>query len=89
LAEVTVLVDQEVAVTVTAVLAWGVAVVTQDGERGFIDSLKIPAESDEVGFPEVGDSLRAVVLDDSRTPFRGSLLREDFSLARQARTRGR
>jgi hypothetical protein len=89
LAEVTGLVDQEVAVTVTAILAWGVAVVTQDGERGFIDNLKIPAEFDEAGFPEVGDSLSVVVLDDSRTPFRGSLLQEDFSLAREARMRGR
>lgn len=89
LTKVTVFVDQEAPVTVIAVLSWGVTVVTQDGENGFVDNLKIAAKSGEVGFPAVGDSLKVVVLDDSRTPFRGSLLQEDFLLAREARIRGR
>jgi predicted RNA-binding protein (virulence factor B family) len=84
-----VVVDQEVDVTVVSILEWGVTVITQDGEHGFIDNLKIPFESDDARFPEVGNPVKIVVLDDSRTPFRGSLLQDDFSLARESRQRDR
>ena len=78
-------VDQEVEVAVTAVLSWGLSVVTRDGEDGFIDALKIPADFESAGTPAVGDSLTVVVLDDCRVPFRASFLAKDFVLAAEAR----
>ncbi|MEV4638118.1 hypothetical protein AB0J80_12285 [Actinoplanes sp. NPDC049548] len=73
-------VNDEVAVVVTAINPWGVEVATLgDDERGFIDNLKLPADST----PAVGDELAVVVLDDERTPFRASLLDADFAIARK------
>lgn len=81
---------QEIAVTVTSIIPYGLNVVTQDGDPGFIDNLKIPTtKSDEANLPEIGSSLLVVVLDDSRTPFRGSLMQYDFLRARELRMRGR
>ncbi|MEV4638110.1 hypothetical protein AB0J80_12245 [Actinoplanes sp. NPDC049548] len=75
--------NDEVPVVVTAINPWGVEVATLgDGERGFIDNLKLPADST----PAVGDELTVVVLDDERTPFRASLLDVDFAIARKPRT---
>ncbi len=80
-------VDEELEVVVSATTAWGVKVTTRNGVEGFIDNLKIPSWLAREELPVSGTSLLVVVLDDVRSPFRGSLLDEDIELARNARRR--
>ncbi|MEV8227709.1 hypothetical protein AB0P41_16925 [Streptomyces sp. NPDC079167] len=79
--------DQEADVTVTAVAPVGSAVeVAGVAVPGFIDQAKHPSWwSEEVPPPRVGDQLRVVVLDDSRSPVRLSALRSDIGIARGRR----
>ncbi|RSS41116.1 hypothetical protein [Streptomyces sp. WAC08241] len=79
---------QEADVTVTAVARVG-SQVDADGDPGFVDRAKHPSWwSADVPPPRVGDRLRAVVLDDSRTPPRLSALASDIEIARALRGRG-
>lgn len=80
-------VDEELEVVVSVTTAWGVKVTTRDGVEGFIDNLKIPSWLARGELPASGTSLLVVVLDDVRSPFRGSLLDEDIELAHNARRR--
>jgi hypothetical protein len=82
---VVVRVDEEVDVSVSAVLSWGIDVHTGDGIAGFVDKLKIPTWLAREEMPKVGEPLTVVVLDEVRAPFRASLLQEDFRRARNAR----
>ncbi|MFG2590170.1 hypothetical protein [Streptomyces sp. NPDC048438] len=83
--------DQEADVTVTAVAPVGSAVeVAGAAVPGFIDRAKHPSWwSEEVPPPRIGDQLRVVVLDDSRSPVRLSALRSDIEIARTSRYRRR
>ncbi|MFE5832566.1 hypothetical protein ACFQ67_32560 [Streptomyces sp. NPDC056488] len=78
---------QEVDVTVTAVARVG-SWADADGVTGFVDQAKHPSWwSADVPPPRVGDRLRAVVLDASRTPPRLSALEGDIEIARVLRGR--
>ncbi|GGZ55993.1 hypothetical protein GCM10010344_22390 [Streptomyces bluensis] len=70
---------------VTGVATVG-ARVDINGEEGFVDQVKHPSWwSEEVEPPKVGDHLRVVVLDASRTPPRLSALSRDIENARRLR----
>ncbi|MFF7749052.1 hypothetical protein ACFZCP_07295 [Streptomyces sp. NPDC007971] len=77
---------QELDVVVTAVASVGVVVHAdgQDGfiDDGFIDQVKHPSWRSDTPRAEVGDRLRVVVLDASRTPPRLSALPCDIRTAR-------
>lgn len=78
---------QEVDVVITAVASVG-SQVDANGTTGFIDQVKHPSWwSKDFDPPQVGDSLHAVVLDDSRTPPRLSALQRDIDVARMLRGR--
>ncbi|MDQ1009872.1 hypothetical protein QFZ82_004357 [Streptomyces sp. V4I23] len=78
---------QEVDVVVTAVASVG-SQVDAAGVVGFIDQVKHSSWwSADVAPPQVGDHLRAVVLDDSRTPPRLSALERDIEIAQVLRER--
>ncbi|WP_181138446.1 hypothetical protein [Streptomyces sp. Ru73] len=78
---------QECRVTVTAVAPVGV-LVDADGDEGFIDQAKLPSWWSDVPHVSVGDRLRAVVLDASRTPPRLSALPGDMRRAETLRRTG-
>lgn len=63
---------------------WGVVVTTLDGDEIFVDNTKVGAAA-----REVGSAARVVVLDDLRSPPRGSLLALDREIAGRLRTRER
>ncbi|MEU3744364.1 MULTISPECIES: SMI1/KNR4 family protein [Streptomyces] len=71
-------------VVVTAVAPVGAA-VSADGFEGFVDQVKHPSWRSDVPRPAVGDRLRAVVLDATRTPARFSALPSDIRIARGLR----
>ncbi|MFF4265770.1 SMI1/KNR4 family protein [Streptomyces virginiae] len=75
---------QECDVVVTAVAPFGCA-VDADGHDGFIDQAKHPSWWADVPRAEVGDRMRAVVLDPTRTPARFSALPVDVRIARSLR----
>ncbi|MFF3059357.1 SMI1/KNR4 family protein [Streptomyces sp. NPDC057909] len=75
---------QEYDVVVTAVAPVGVA-VHADGHDGFIDQTKHPSWWSDTPRAAVGDRMRAVVLDASRTPPRFSALPSDRQTARSLR----
>ncbi|MFF3412247.1 SMI1/KNR4 family protein [Streptomyces sp. NPDC002742] len=75
---------QEYEVVVTAVAPAGAA-VHADGHDGFIDQAKHPSWRSDTPRPVVGDRMRAVVLDSSRTPARFSALPGDLRIARSLR----
>ncbi|MFJ6053908.1 hypothetical protein [Streptomyces sp. NPDC092307] len=78
---------QEIDVVVTAVAPYG-SQVDAEGITGFVDQTKHPSWwSSDVPPPQVGDRLHAVVLDDSRTPPRLSVLTTDADIARVLRDR--
>lgn len=71
-------------VVVTAVAPVG-AVVEADGHEGFIDQAKHPSWWSDTPRAEVGDRMRAVVLDATREPPRFSALPSDIRIARSLR----
>ncbi|WP_406433663.1 hypothetical protein OHA59_43530 [Streptomyces sp. NBC_01589] len=75
---------QECDVVVTAVAPVGAA-VHADGHDGFIDQTKQPSWWSDTPHAAVGDRMRAVVLDASRTPPRFSALPSDMQTARSLR----
>jgi hypothetical protein len=79
---------EELAVRVAAVRPWGVEVLTPRGERGVADNVKIPSWRDSGAVPQVGDEVSVVVLDESREPFRASLMEDDLEIGRRLRTSG-
>lgn len=58
-----------------------------DGREGFVDQAKHPSWWTDAAPPQVGDRLRVVVLDASRTPPRLSALASDIQIARTLRAR--
>ncbi|WP_406461130.1 SMI1/KNR4 family protein [Streptomyces sp. NBC_00111] len=75
---------QECDVVVTAVAPAGTA-VHADGHDGFIDRTKHPSWWSDTPRAAVGDVMRAVVLDGTRTPTRFSALPSDIRTARGLR----
>ncbi|MFK4066445.1 SMI1/KNR4 family protein [Streptomyces sp. NPDC029674] len=75
---------QECDVVVTAVAPVGAA-VRACGHEGFIDQAKHPSWRSDVPPAAVGDRMRAVVLDSTRTPARLSALPADIRIARSLR----
>ncbi|GGS74888.1 hypothetical protein GCM10010222_14940 [Streptomyces tanashiensis] len=75
---------QELDVVVTAVASVGI-VVRADAYEGFIDQAKHPSWWSEAPRAAVGDRMRAVVLDATRTPPRLSALPSDVRVARSLR----
>ncbi|MFE4328775.1 SMI1/KNR4 family protein [Streptomyces sp. NPDC056831] len=75
---------QEFNVVVTAVAPVGTA-VHADGHDGFIDRMKHPSWWPDNPRAAVGDRMRAVVLDATRTPPRFSALPSDIRTARSLR----
>ncbi|MEV6398886.1 SMI1/KNR4 family protein [Streptomyces sp. NPDC051907] len=75
---------QEYDVVVKAVAPVG-ALVDADGLEGFIDQAKHPSWWSDTPRAAVGDRMRAVVLDASRTPARLSALPIDIRIARSLR----
>ncbi|MFI9741143.1 hypothetical protein [Streptomyces sp. NPDC052494] len=71
-------------VVVTAVASVGSAVLA-DGREGFIDQAKHPSWWSDTPRAGVGDRMRAVVLDATRTPPRLSALPSDIRIARSLR----
>ncbi|MEU2238669.1 SMI1/KNR4 family protein [Streptomyces sp. NPDC018338] len=71
-------------VVVTAVASVGSSVLT-DGREGFIDQAKHPSWWSDTPRAAVGDRMRAVVLDATRTPPRLSALPSDIRIARSLR----
>ncbi|WP_351233332.1 SMI1/KNR4 family protein [Streptomyces sp. NPDC002133] len=71
-------------VVVTAVAAVG-TLVHADGYEGFIDQTKHPSWWSDTPRAAVGDRMRAVVLDATRTPPRFSALPSDVQTARSLR----
>lgn len=78
-------VHEELAVRVVAVRPWGVEVLTRHGEKGLVDNVKVPSWRDSGVAPDVGDEVSVVVLDDSREPFRASMMQEDLEIGRRLR----
>lgn len=74
--------DDELDVRVVKVHAWGADVTTEGGDCGFVDSVKLRSVREFGMFPEVGDVVHVVVLDDMRSPFRASTLAIDIAIAR-------
>ncbi|WP_394614547.1 hypothetical protein JNUCC0626_32330 [Lentzea sp. JNUCC 0626] len=71
----------EVTVVVAAVRPWVLEVELDGGGRGFIDNIKDPDwESAEVPAAVVGQSFRAVVIDDQRDPVRLSAFVVDLRI---------
>jgi len=77
----------ELAVQVVTARPWGIEVVTEHGERGLVDNVKIPSWRASGIPPAVGERVQVVVLDELREPFRASALGEDFEVARRLRVR--
>lgn len=78
--------DYEVVVTAVAPVGAAVHVDAPEGlVDGFIDQAKHPSWWSDTPRPAVGDRMRAVVLDASRTPTRFSALPSDIRLARSLR----
>ncbi|MEU2157607.1 hypothetical protein ABZ532_21780 [Streptomyces sp. NPDC019396] len=76
---------REYDVQVVAVRPWGLDVVLPDGTAGLIDNAKDPRWPDGDQEAAVGTVLRAVVLDDERSPVRMSALDNDRAIARSFR----
>ncbi|WP_338674131.1 hypothetical protein V1460_14475 [Streptomyces sp. SCSIO 30461] len=76
---------REYDVRVVAVRPWGLDVVLPDGTAGLIDNTKDPRWPDNDQEAAVGTVLRAVVLDDERSPVRMSALDDDRAIARSLR----
>ena len=72
----------EYGAVVARTTAWGVVVTTLDGDEIFVDNTKVGAAA-----PGIGSAVRVVVLDDLRSPPRGSLLALDCEIAGHLRTR--
>ncbi|MDF9877352.1 hypothetical protein [Cellulosimicrobium cellulans] len=77
----TVRVHEEHAVMVGRRMPWGVFVALDDGTEVFVDAAKA-GHLDR----RSGDRCVVVILDDERTPARGSLLDVDREVARRHRT---
>jgi hypothetical protein len=77
--------DGELDVRVVQVHPWGADIITDGGELGLVDSAKLRSVREFGTFPEIGDVLHVVVLDDMRSPFRASTLAIDISIARGSR----
>jgi hypothetical protein len=75
---------QECDVVVTAVAPVGTA-IHANGYDGFIDQTKHPSWGSDTPRASVGDRMRAVVLDSTRTPPRFSALPSDIRTARSLR----
>ncbi|WP_329182144.1 SMI1/KNR4 family protein (plasmid) [Streptomyces decoyicus] len=75
---------QECDVVITATAPAGAA-VHADGYEGFIDQTKHPSWSSNTPPATIGDRMRAVVLDATRTPPRFSALPSDIRTARSLR----
>lgn len=75
----------EFQVTVVAVRQWGLDVMLPDGTPGSIDNTKDPAWTSGDRAAVVGAVVRAVVIDDERSPVRLSALDEDADIARVKR----
>ncbi|MDF2805244.1 MAG: hypothetical protein K0S43_190 [Cellulosimicrobium sp.] len=71
---------QEYTATVDRRMPWGVIALVSDGTEVLIDNTKTGHASLDPGV-----EVRLVVLDDSRTPARGSLMKDDFIIARRLR----
>jgi len=71
---------QEYTAVVDRRMPWGTVVVTLDGVEILVDHTKA-----DFAVLEPGTEVQVVVLDDARTPARGSLLGEDFDIARRLR----
>ncbi|MFD5320128.1 hypothetical protein [Streptomyces sp. NPDC127098] len=76
---------QELDAIVTEIAPWGVLVDLAGRTAGLIDNTKLPAWLDDEPFPEIGDTVHVVVLDDTRDPVRVSALPADLEIARRLR----
>ncbi|MFK0215648.1 hypothetical protein [Streptomyces sp. NPDC090298] len=76
---------EEYEVVVTAVAPVGAMVRTAAGDEGFVDRAKHPSWWSPTPRAAVGDRMRAVVLDASRTPAPLSALADDVRIARSLR----
>jgi hypothetical protein len=65
---------------VVELLPWGVLVRLADGTDVLVDNAKVG-----VANPDTGIVVRVVVLDDERTPMRGSCLDVDLDIGRRLR----
>jgi hypothetical protein len=74
-------VHEEHAVTVGRRVQRGIFVALDDGTEVFVDTTKVG----NLG-PQAGDRYEVVILDDERTPARGSLLDMDREIARRHRS---
>ncbi|WP_336724331.1 hypothetical protein [Cellulosimicrobium cellulans] len=77
----TVRVHEEHAVMVGRRVPWGVFVALDDRTEVFVDAAKVGHLD-----PRSGDRCVVVILDDERSPARGSLLDVDREVARRHRT---
>jgi hypothetical protein len=59
--------------------------LTDEGEVGVVDNVKIPSWRESRTVPAIGERVHVAVLDESRGPFRASALDEDLEVARQLR----
>lgn len=73
---------QEYTAVVARPVPWGVVVTTDAGDEVSVDKTKLGSAS-----LDVGTEVQVVILDDARTPPRGSLLDLDRDIARQLRGR--
>ncbi|TDC74278.1 S1 RNA-binding domain-containing protein [Streptomyces hainanensis] len=76
---------QEFDAVVTEIAPWGVLVDLEGRASGLVDNTKLPAWLDDTPLPEVGSTVRVVVLDDARDPVRVSALASDLEIARRLR----
>ncbi|SOD62530.1 hypothetical protein SAMN06297387_106107 [Streptomyces zhaozhouensis] len=78
-------VHEEFEAVVTEIAPWGVLVQLDGDIAGLIDNLKLPAWLHDKPLPEIGSTMRVVVLDDARDPVRVSALAADMEIARGLR----